>query len=249
MSTDIDYWSDSYRSAIDDADRLVTSLGGCEPDERLSIIDAAESKLKRAGGIKKSYKFELRLLRDRELKRSYEESLRQLDDRREELKTRVEEHRERTERSTLLENTPMAFGEHKGNDYYLDKASSLQDKTENTLERTTQMIEASKEVGASTLSELERQQDQIKDVSADIMLIEDNLSRADRLIRNFTKRMMTDKLIMGFAFLNMCALTGIIIYCVVTGKVLGDDKKKKDESGPDESERRLFLRGSSNYMW
>ena len=29
----------------------------------------------------------------------------------------------------------------------------------------------------------------------------------------------------------MCALTGIIIYCVVTGKVLGDDKKKKDESG------------------
>ena len=137
----------------------------------------------------------------------------------------------------------MAFGEHKGNDYYLDKASSLQDKTENTLERTTQMIEASKEVGASTLSELERQQDQIKDVSADIMLIEDNLSRADRLIRNFTKRMMTDKLIMGFAFLNMCALTGIIVYCVVTGKVLGDDKKKDKEDGPDESERRLFLRG------
>merc|ERR1712091_385316 len=107
------------------------------------------------------------------------ESLRELDDRQDELKRRVEEHRERTERSTLLENTPMAFGEHKGNDYYLDKASSLQDKTENTLERTTQMIEASKEVGASTLSELERQQDQIKDVSADIMLIEDNLSRAD----------------------------------------------------------------------
>jgi len=89
MSTDIDYWSDSYRSAIEDADRLVTSLGKCEPDERLSIIDAAESKLKRAGGIKKSYKLELRLLRDRELKRSYEESLRELDDRRDELKRRV----------------------------------------------------------------------------------------------------------------------------------------------------------------
>ena len=55
MSTDIDYWSDSYRSAIDDADRLVTSLGECEPDERLSIIEAADNKLKRAGGIKKSY--------------------------------------------------------------------------------------------------------------------------------------------------------------------------------------------------
>ena len=75
------------------------------------------------------------------------------------------------------------------------------------------------------------------------------MSRADRLIRNFTKRMMTDKLIMGFAFLNMCALTGIIVYCVVTGKVLGDDKKKDKEDGPDESARRLFLRGSSNYMW
>ena len=198
MSTDIDYWSDSYRSSIDDADRLVTSLGECEPDERLSIIDAAENKLKRAGGIKKSYKLERRLLRDRELKRSYEESLRELDDRREELKRRVRNIENGPERSTLLENTPAAFGEHKGNDYYLDKASSLQDKTENTLEDYTDDRGVQKG-GASTLSELERQQDQIKDVSADIMLIEDNLSRADRLIRNFTKRMMTDKLIMGFA--------------------------------------------------
>ena len=29
----------------------------------------------------------------------------------------------------------------------------------------------------------------------------------------------------------------------MTGKVLGDDKKKDKEDGPDESERRLFLRG------
>ena len=52
---------------------------------------------------------------------------------------------------------------------------------------------------------------------------------------------------MGFAFLNMCALTGIIVYCVVTGKVLGDDKKKDKEEGPDESARRLFLRGAYGY--
>ena len=246
MSTDIDYWSDSYRSAIDDVDRLVASLGECRPDERLEIVGEAEAKLTRAVAIKKSYKLELRLLRDRELKRTYEESLRELDDRREEQKNRVAEHRERNERASLLADTPAAFGEHKGNDYYLDGASKLQDRTGDALERASQMVEASREVGASALSELERQQDQIKDVSADIMLIEDNLTRADRLIRNFTKRMMTDKLIMGFAFLNMCALCGIIVYCVVTGKGLGDEKKK-DEGGPDESERRRFLRGAYRY--
>ena len=55
------------------------------------------------------------------------------------------------------------------------------------------MVEASKEVGNSTLDELRRQQEQIKDISSEVMLIEDNLTRADKLIRNFTKRMMTDK--------------------------------------------------------
>ena len=29
----------------------------------------------------------------------------------------------------------------------------------------------------------------------------------------------------------MCALTGIIVYCVVTGKVLGEDKKKDKGTG------------------
>ena len=55
---------------------------------------------------------------------------------------------------------------------------------------------------------LEHQQEQVKDIPTDVMLIEDNLLRADKLIRNFTKRMMTDKLILCFAFVNMCALVG-----------------------------------------
>ena len=45
---------------------------------------------------------------------------------------------------------------------------------------------------------------------------------------------------MCFAFMNMCALCGIIIYCVVTGKGLGSDKEKEDN--PDE--RRRLLRGA-----
>ena len=41
------------------------------------------------------------------------------------------------------------------------------------------------------------------------MIIEDNLTRADKLIRNFTKRMMTDKLILCFTLINMSCLFGV----------------------------------------
>lgn len=119
--------------------------------------------------------------------------------------------RRRARDSPRLASPGHRQGESKGNDDYLDSASQIQDQTQDALTRTMNLVEASKEVGESTLNELERQQEQIKDISADVMLIEDNLARADKLIRNFTKRMMTDKLIMCFAFLNMCGLVGIIV--------------------------------------
>jgi hypothetical protein len=38
-----------------------------------------------------------------------------------------------------------------------------------------------------------------------------------------------------FAFVNMCGLIGIVVYCVVTGRGLGTEGQKEDR--PDE--RRL----------
>jgi hypothetical protein len=52
------------------------------------------------------------------------------------------------------------------------------------------MIEASKVVGAETVEELRRQKDQIKDIEAEVDIIDSNLKRAEKLLANFTRRMV-----------------------------------------------------------
>ena len=74
-----------------------------------------------------------------------------------------------------------------------------------------------------------------------------NLKYADQLIRNFTKRMMTDKFVMAFLFLNIVAVIGIIIYVFLEKKtdVLSSDKDDAvavDDNVLDDGSRR-FVRG------
>merc|ERR1719198_1548018 len=90
------------------------------------------------------------------------------------------------------------------------------------------MIEASKEVGQATLEELNRQREQIAG-------IEDNLTRADKLIRTFGKRMATDKCIQVFTIINLVMVVIIVVYAIVTKGVLkgcsaGDDEADTPET-------------------
>jgi len=242
MSSDIDYWCDSYRGAIEELEALVVLLTQSPVDTRENVVTECSAKLSRAQSIKKSYYLEMRLLRNKEIKGTHERKLKKIEMRCAVLGHEIEWAQQAGRRRKLL-TSQACHDEFKGNDEYLDGADKIQDQTQDALSRTMNLVEASKEIGQSTLNELESQQEQIKDITADILIIEDNLSRADKLIRNFTKRMMTDKLIMCFSFLNMCGLVGIILYCVVTGKGLGAEDEKEDNP----NERRRMLRGFSGY--
>merc|ERR1719231_1704089 len=90
-----------------------------------------------------------------------------------------------------------------------------------SVDHTIQMIEASKEVGQATLEELNRQREQISTISDSVAGIEDNLTRADKLIRTFGKRMATDKCIQVFTIINLIMVIVIVVYAVITKGVLG----------------------------
>ena len=105
-----------------------------------------------------------------------------------------------------------------GQENILIKASQLQDKTFESLTRTKQMIEASKEVGAATIEELRRQRDQMIDIEKEVDQIDTNLIRAGRLITNFSRRMATDRIIQGFSCINILVLLGLILYVAITKK-------------------------------
>lgn len=73
------------------------------------------------------------------------------------------------------ERDPEAEG-----DQMLADASKIQDKTQDSLAHTQKMVAASKEVATATIEELHRQREQIKDITEEVIQIEDNLERADK---------------------------------------------------------------------
>jgi SNARE protein len=95
------------------------------------------------------------------------------------------------------------------------------------------MIAESQELGESTIENLNDQAAQIADIDAEISVIDSNLKRAEKLITSFTRRMATDKIIQGFAVLNIVVLTVLIAYVLITGKSLGGgDAKDAETVGP-----------------
>ena len=120
-------------------------------------------------------------------------------------------------------------------DALLDSAENIQDKTQQALTNTATMIAESKATGTLTLEELERQRKQINTASQNVERLEDNLNRADKLIKTFGKRMATDKLIQCFTFLNVLLIVGVVVYSIVKGGLSGNNEEVAPESPADTS--------------
>ena len=69
----------------------------------------------------------------------------------------------------------------------------------------------------ATLEELERQRNVLSNIEQEIDRVDDNLARAEALLKQFGKRMASDKFIQCFAVLNCLLLLGVIIYAVTKG--------------------------------
>lgn len=72
-----------------------------------------------------------------------------------------------------------------------------QDLTMSSINRSTAMIAESQELGEATIENLVDQRRQIGDIGSDIKDIDSNLTRAEKLITDFARRMARDRLIQG----------------------------------------------------
>jgi len=113
-------------------------------------------------------------------------------------------------------------GEEAG-DMMLNEMNDIQDKTKSSLANTKNMVAASKQVGEATMEELLRQREQIRTIDDEAMRIEDNLNRADKLIKTFGKRMATDRFIQCFACVNVLLLVGVVVYSILKNKNGGEE--------------------------
>jgi len=257
---DIQYWDDTLTSEIETVRSLLDNASHMSHGvERAAAIDRAEKQLRNANGTKRSYKMECRLVSDPAQRQRYEGQLGKHERELSKLANDVKALKAEAQRGQLFvgANNDLAGGgevdpEATG-DYLLNEASKIQDKTATSLENTRNMVAESKEVGMATMEELQRQRAQIESIDNEAMRMEDNLNRADKLIKTFGRRMATDKFIQCCACLNVCLLVGVIVYSVIKKEGLPG---QRDGGEPESPVRRLaeeyvrllaapFLRGSS----
>jgi len=109
----------------------------------------------------------------------------------------------------------------------LDKASNIQKKDIDALDRVIQNIEETKAVGVEIGSELAKQTEQLQKVGEGISEVQTYLKLAGKELRAFVRRTATDKLILAFICLIICA----IIFIIIWSSVKGDDSNTNVPDG------------------
>lgn len=192
--------------------------------EKANAIERCQSILRQAKGTKRSYKMETRLIVDPASRRKYESRLATFDQQLKTLSADAKALEAELQRGELFVESRSGENGHgdddgidavKAGDQILNDAARLQDKTQDSLSNTKNLIAQSKEVGVSTLEELERQRNVIDNIDREVTRIDDNLARAEALLKQFGKRMATDKFIQCFAVVNCLLLLGVLLYIVL----------------------------------
>lgn len=251
---DIQYWNDTLSDEIETVQDLLNSVAQSSPHndplERSHRLEQADKKLRGAQGTKRSFKMECRLVTDPNERRRYEGQLARHEKTLASLQAELAASKAEGRRGELFvgadttavgSGTGAATGDGEAEgDALLTDASKLQDKTQSSIDAIARMTNEAKDVGMETMEELKRQRMQITSIDEDAMKIEDDLKRADKLIRTFGRRMASDKLIQMFACLNVLLLVGVIVFSILK-KGVGDDE---DEGGPLSPVRTLYLRAN-----
>lgn len=202
--------------------------------EKSTAIDRCKSRIRGAAGTKRSFKMEIRLVQDVNMRKKFESRLAGLDQQLKALQADCKALEAETQRGELFVQGDVEQGSADGmdavkaGDSMLKEASALQDKTQDSLSNTKNMIAASKEVGMSTLEELERQRGVIENIERETDRIDDNLARAEVLLKQFGKRMASDHFIQCFAVINCLLLLGVIIVAVVKDGGLNQSEPPPD---------------------
>lgn len=232
---DVDYWDDSFQSAIKELEAVLRSFDGLSMEDQTERFYEAEDRLKRIKNVRKSFNLELRQITDQGVRSTYNAKMRGYD---EEVK-RLESDMARIKaRVDQIELTGSA-AESKDNNSYLQATEQVQDDTERALDRTKRMVDNANDMADETIDELRRQREQINSITNQLITMEDSIEYADKLIRDFSKRMMTDKCIQAFAMINMLVLIVVIIFAIMQKNGYFDD----DGSSNDDLTRRLTESG------
>jgi len=247
---DIQYWEDTLTEEIEHIQHTLDGVQSLsDPVERASALEDADDTMRSATGTKRSFKMEIRLVQDADQRNKFTKRLKKMEKELRTLKADLKALQAEEHRGELFitggdggpdgEVDPTMAGTN-----MLNEASTLQDKTQDALGNTRNLIAASKEVGVATLEELQRQREVISNIDKEADRMGDNLARAEALVKQFGKRMASDRFIQCFALLNCLLFVGVVIWVIFKGKgseLLGGENP--DVPASPIADRRMLLRG------
>ena len=129
------------------------------------------------------------------------------------------------QRRDLLPASGVGNGE-MGTRETLAYGEELQMQSQASVSRSRAMVEDTIEVAANTATTLQGQTEQITRIRTGVETVESNMKRADRQLRIFMRRMMTDKIILCLLF---CVVIGVVLVIVYSSI----NKDEKDTNTPD----------------
>ncbi|VEU37106.1 unnamed protein product [Pseudo-nitzschia multistriata] len=238
---DIQYWEDTLVEGVEQIRSILDGVQAMsDPVDRATALEDADDTLRSATGTKRSFKMEIRLVQDQNLRNKYTKRLKRLENELRTLKADLKALQAEEHRGELFISGGAGDPDGNGGDptragsNMLNEASALQDKTQDALSNTKNMIAQSKEVGVATLEELQRQREVIANIDKEADRMGDNLARAEKLVKEFGKRMSGDKFIQCFAVVNCLLLCGVVVYAIVKrrgGSLFGNEPAPENPLG------------------
>lgn len=132
------------------------------------------------------------------------------------------------------------------NQELIQAGNKTMDETDQTIERSKQVVAQTIEVGTGTAVTLKGQTDQMGRIVNELDTIQFSIKKASQLVKEIGRQVATDKCIMLFLFLIVCGVIAIIIVKIVNP----NNKSIKDVPGlaPPAPSRRLLYLKASDYL-
>ena len=252
-------WEDDYTSSIDELSSQIRELkdllGGplkARAEAKMEDIDKRITNLKE---LRRSYNFELKLVKEHDLRKDYQAVAVGLDKRRDDLMAEVAPLRERVmqnkakgdEDLTFLSNGKVNMEtQGRSNDQLLSGAATIQELTKASVARSQALIDNSKEVGKETNVQLKEQRQKLQEIDAEAQSIHARLEKSRDLIATFGRRIAGDRIIQIFCAINIVILLVFIFYIIATGRELkslfmaDDDETMAPSTAPTLPPARRF---------
>ena len=228
MADNIGYWFNELTKESDNFSALLEKLKTLVASTNTQAIERCardcEIKSNRIKEVRKSFGLELKIIKNKEEKQIYEGRAREIDEKFADLSTQFTQTKSQITKKDLLGESQASKNiystEGKNNDTLLDEANKIQDLTFESLARTKNLIDASKEIGKETVGQLQAQRQQIIDIEIEVDALDSNIVRAEKLVLNFSRRMATDRIIQIFFAINVVIMLGLILYVAISGRSL-----------------------------